>query len=165
MFREEREKRETPIRETWVEIQCRAQHEPRWARKALERANKECSKLLEPEPPPLINLGLREPVEWKIFYTFLLEWFVRTDGEVKEWEYTASIIYPVREELLEELVEELNFISVKKAKDWFEKVDSASHWIVIEWKKDVSNRERYYQVGRLADRFGNELEEIYEAPD
>jgi len=171
MFRKEREKRETPIKDTWREIQRRAQQEHHFVRKALERANKECSELLEPEPPPIIYLGLREPAEWKIFYLFLLERFARTDEELekipemdlrkKVGEYPASIVYPVMDELLKEL----NFASARKAKDWFKKIDNAAQFIVLEWRKDVSRGDRYYQVARLADRFGNELEEIYKAPD
>lgn len=121
--------------------------------------------MLEPEPPPLIYLGLREPAEWKIFYTFLLEWFVRTDEKVQEWEYTASLIYPTREELLKDLVDELNFVSGKEAKDWFKTVDNTSHWIVIEWRKDQSDANKYYRIGRLSDKYGQQLKQIRESLD
>jgi len=83
LFREEREEREAPLRETWKEIQGRAQREEKWIRKALERAKNECAKLFEPEPPPFKYLGFKEPAEWQLFYTSLLERLIKTDTELK----------------------------------------------------------------------------------
>jgi len=154
---QEREKSVDPFREVWESILKQTKGNP-FIHNSLERANKLCLSLLEPKGPLDYYLKLKEPAEWQIFYTYLLERFVRTDEELDEvlWKNTVKVIDPVRNELLKKLT-----LPVVNANEWLKKADNAAQMIVaVQRNRDIDPERKPGRIAGLAQRFNRELNEI-----
>lgn len=154
---QERGKSSDTFKGVWEAILQQTRGNP-FIRSALERANKLCLSLLEPTGPAGHFFKFQDKAEWQIFYTYLLERFVRTDEKVKEvlWKNTMKVIDPVRNELLKQLT-----LPVVKAEKWLKKADNAAQMIVATQRsRNIDPERKSGQIAGVAQRFNRELNEI-----
>jgi len=157
-FWEEREKKPDPIRETWEAVLHQAREKDPLVLQALKRANKLCLSLLEPTGPAGHFFKFQNKAEWQVFYTFLLERFVKTDEKVDErgWKHISKTIDPVRNQLLKKLT-----LLAVNANEWLKKADNAAQMIVtVQRNRDIDPKRKPGQIAGLAQRFNRELNEI-----
>ena len=154
----EKEEKASPIKEAWEAVLHQAREKDPLVLQALKRANKLCLRLLESRGPLDYYLKLREEAEWQVFYTFLLERFVKTDEKIDEkgWKHMSKTIDPVRSQLLKKLT-----LPAVNANEWLKKADNAAQMIVaVQRNRDIDPERKPGQIAGLAQRFNRELEEI-----